>query len=204
MLKWKKEKWKWRSLSRVQFFPTPWTACESESESEVAQSCPTLSHLMDCSLPGSSVHGIFQARGLEWGAIALLYSSWNSPGQNPGLGSLSFLQGIFPTQVSNPGLPHWGRIVYQMSLKGSPIAMLVGVKKHLTPDPPVSLYSISHFLSCWKGVILQNFCLFHANVDLAISRKPCSPHPPQTKSFILQRQPSGFLKVTRKSKFTAY
>lgn len=62
----------------------------------------------------------------------------------------------------------------------------------------------SHFLSCWKGVILQNFCLFHANVDLAISRKPCSPHPPQTKSFILQRQPSGFLKVTRKSKFTAY
>ena len=41
-----------------------------ESESEVAQSCLTLSDLMDCSLPGSSVHGIFQARGLEWGAIA--------------------------------------------------------------------------------------------------------------------------------------
>ena len=41
-----------------------------KSESEVAQSCPTLSDLMDCSLPGSSVHGIFQARVLEWGAIA--------------------------------------------------------------------------------------------------------------------------------------
>ena len=41
-----------------------------KSESEVAQSCPTLSNLMDCSLPGSSVHGIFQARVLEWGAIA--------------------------------------------------------------------------------------------------------------------------------------
>ena len=39
-----------------------------KSESEVAQSCPTLS--MDCSLPGSSVHGIFQARVLEWGVIA--------------------------------------------------------------------------------------------------------------------------------------
>ena len=41
-----------------------------KSESEVAQSCPTLSDPMDCSLPGSSVHRIFQARVLEWGAIA--------------------------------------------------------------------------------------------------------------------------------------
>ena len=40
------------------------------SESEVAQSCPTLRDPMDCSLPGSSLHGIFQARALEWGAIA--------------------------------------------------------------------------------------------------------------------------------------
>ena len=39
-------------------------------ESEITQSCPTFSDLMDCSLPGSSVHGIFQARVLEWGAIA--------------------------------------------------------------------------------------------------------------------------------------
>ena len=45
-----------------------------KSESEVAQLCPTLSHPMDCSLPGSSVHGIFQARVLEWGAIAFSYS----------------------------------------------------------------------------------------------------------------------------------
>ena len=41
-----------------------------KSESEVAQSCPTLSDPMDCSLPGSFVYGIFQARVLEWGAIA--------------------------------------------------------------------------------------------------------------------------------------
>ena len=41
-----------------------------KSQSEVVQSCPTLSDLMDCSLPGSSVHGIFQARVLEWSAIA--------------------------------------------------------------------------------------------------------------------------------------
>ena len=41
-----------------------------KSESEVAQSCPTLGDPMDCSLPGSSVHGIFQAKVLEWGATA--------------------------------------------------------------------------------------------------------------------------------------
>jgi hypothetical protein len=41
-----------------------------KSESEVAQSCPTLSDPMDCSLPGSSIRGIFKARILEWGAIA--------------------------------------------------------------------------------------------------------------------------------------
>ena len=41
-----------------------------KSESEVSQSCPTISNPMDCSPPGSSVHGIFQARVLEWGVIA--------------------------------------------------------------------------------------------------------------------------------------
>ena len=46
-----------------------------KSESEVAQSCLTLSNPMDCSPPGSSVHGIFQARVLEWGAIAFSASS---------------------------------------------------------------------------------------------------------------------------------
>ena len=54
-----------------------------------------------------------------------LYSPWNSPGQNTGVGSLSFLQGIFPTQGLNPGLPHCRRILYQLSYhklshKGTP------------------------------------------------------------------------------------
>ena len=43
-----------------------------KSESEVAQLCPTLSNPMDCSLPGSSIHGIFQASVLEWGAIGFM------------------------------------------------------------------------------------------------------------------------------------
>ena len=49
-----------------------------------------------------------------------LYSPWNSPGQNTRVGSLSLLQWIFPTQGSNPGLPHCRRILYQLSHEGSP------------------------------------------------------------------------------------
>ena len=46
-----------------------------------------------------------------------LFSPWNSPGKNTGIGSLSFLQGNFPTQGSNPGLPHCRRVLYQLSHK---------------------------------------------------------------------------------------
>ena len=49
------------------------------------------------------------------------YSSWNSPGQNTGVGSRSLLQGIFPTQGSNPGLLHCRQILYQLSHQEAPI-----------------------------------------------------------------------------------
>ena len=49
-----------------------------------------------------------------------LYNPWDSPGQNTGVGSISLLQRIFPTQGPNPGLPHCWRILYQLSHKGSP------------------------------------------------------------------------------------
>ena len=61
---------------------------------QVAQSCQSLCHSMDC--------------------------PWNSPGQNTGVGSLSLLQGIFPTQGSNPGLLYCRQILHQLSHKGSP------------------------------------------------------------------------------------
>ena len=69
-----------------------------KSESEVAQLCPTLHDPMDCSLPGFSVHGIFQARVLEWGAIAfsrvtdwaLIFSS--DQGLSRALKSIVFIQ----------------------------------------------------------------------------------------------------------------
>ena len=71
-------------------FPCPWDSAgkntgvgchfllqcrKVKSEREVAQSCPTLRNLMDCSPPGSSVHGVFQARTLEWGASTFSQNS---------------------------------------------------------------------------------------------------------------------------------
>jgi len=53
-------------------------------------------------------------------ATSWTISSWNSPGQNTGVGKLSLLQGIFPTQGLNPGLLHCRQIFYQLSHKGSP------------------------------------------------------------------------------------
>ena len=67
----------------------------------VTQSCPTLCDPMDCSLPGSSVQG-------------------DSPGKNTGVGCCALLQGIFPTQGSNPGLPHCRWLLYHLHHQGSP------------------------------------------------------------------------------------
>ena len=52
-----------------------------------------------------------------------LYSPWNSPGRYTGVSSLSLLQGIFPTQALNPGLPHCRRILYQLSYQGSAMCL---------------------------------------------------------------------------------
>ena len=60
-----------------------------------------------------------------------LYCSRNSPGQNTGVGSLSLLQGIFPTQGSNPGLPHCRRILYQLSYQGTMMKTIYLQKENL-------------------------------------------------------------------------
>ena len=67
---------------------------------------------MDCSLPGSSVHGILQATILEWDAV-------------------SFSRGIFPTQGSNSGLPHCRQALYRLSHKGSLVHSKIGAKDRL-------------------------------------------------------------------------
>ena len=61
---------------------------------------------------------VSQSRPTLW--LHGLYWLWNSPGQNTEVGSLSLLQGILPTQGSNPGLPHYRWILYQLSHKGNP------------------------------------------------------------------------------------
>ena len=70
------------------------------------------SHLSQVKSKSLSLVWLFATHGL--------YSPWNSPGQKTGVGSRSLLQGIFPTQGLNPGLPHCRRILYQLSQKGSP------------------------------------------------------------------------------------
>ena len=78
----------------------------------VAQSCLTLCDPMNCSLPAFSVHG-------------------DSPGKNTRVGHHALLQGIFPTQGSNPGLLHCRRIVYPLSQQGSPSGRLYAELKKI-------------------------------------------------------------------------
>ena len=70
-------------------FPSPM------HESEVAQSCPTLSDPTDCSLSGSSVHGIFQARVLEWGAIAFSVVKYSGTFKHMKVNSYDSLEILF-------------------------------------------------------------------------------------------------------------
>ena len=80
-----------------------------------------------------------------------LYSPWNSPGQNTGVGSLSLLQGIFPTQGWNPGVLHCGQILYQLSHKGSP----KGEKEQINcrMGGGMALCFAPHWSSCLPGFI---------------------------------------------------
>ena len=108
---------------------------------KVAQSCLTLCNPMGC--------------------------PWNSPGQNSGVGSLSLLQGIFPTQGSKPGLPHCGWILYQLNHKGSPRILEVGSLSLLQRICPTQesnrdllhcrriLYQLSYQGSPFTGDILK-------------------------------------------------
>ena len=70
-------------------------------------------------------HEVEWTKSKEWSeshsVVSDLYSPWNSLGQNTGVSSLSFLQGIFPTQGSNPGLLHCRQILYHLNQQGSPI-----------------------------------------------------------------------------------
>ena len=117
-----------KSLGHVRLLANPWTAAyqappsmgfsRQEYWSGVPLPSPVLysrSLLVICFIYSESHSVVFdslQPHGL--------YSPWNSPGQNTGVGSLSLLQGIFPTQISKPALPHCRWILNQLSHQGSP------------------------------------------------------------------------------------
>ena len=98
---------------------------------KVAQSCPTL-----------------QMNGL--------HSPWNSPGQNTRVGSHSLLQGIFPIQGSNPGLPHCRQILYQLNYQGSP-----NINKSITREGSnFHQYSFPSFLILnFNFFTVRSFCV---------------------------------------------
>ena len=120
-----------------------------KSESEVAEPCPTLHVPKDCSLPGSSVHGIFQARVLEWGAIAfsILFAG----------GSQICLKGQEPiTQMVFPGLSYNSACAQSLSVQ-------------LLQPPRTAAHQVPHFLL--QGVFLTQglnshlLCLLHWQAD---------------------------------------
>ena len=134
----------------------------------VAQLCLTLCNPIDCSPPGSSVHG-------------------NSPGKNTGMGGHSLLQGIFSTQRSNPGLLHCRWILYHLSHWESPlyhnqfssVQPLSHVRLFVTPWTAacqVSL-SITNSLSllkfmCIKSVIPSNHLILYCPLSTCLQSFP--------------------------------
>ena len=90
---------------------------------------------MDCSPPCSSVHR-------------------DSPGKNTGVGCHAFLQGTFPTQGSNPGLPHCREILYQLSHQGSPMLAFIQ-SLFILPIQPTDLCfpSVSGLIALWKWLL---------------------------------------------------
>ena len=101
----------------------------------VAQLRPTLCDPMDCSPPGSSVHG-------------------DSPGKNIGVGCLALLQGIFPTQGLNPGLLHCRWILYHLSHQGSPNMYISNINKSFIEQSFLTACDITR---CFLNFILLIF-----------------------------------------------
>ena len=126
----KKKKKKLIWYSQTQKFQGIFPVTESESES-----CPVMSHSLWLHRP---------------------YSPWNCPGQNTRVGSLSLLQGTFPTQGSNPGFPHCRRILYQLSYQGSLVTEApIWLKLFLESYKTLPLFR--HFTVHIKLIIQQRY-----------------------------------------------
>ena len=132
---------------------------------KLLQSCATLCDPMDCSLPGSSVHGIFQATIVEW-----------LPFPTPG---------IFPTQGSNPRLLHllhWQWVLYHL---GSPLCLLLG--KWMNPIG-FTVANCHILFSSYFDIMLTKGC---SSLHLEHNRTITSPPPDEQ----MRRCPAGFGEV---------
>ena len=118
----------------------------------------TLCNPVDCSPPDSSVHG-------------------DSPGKNTGVGCHALLQGIFPTQGSNPGLLHCRWILYQLSHKGSPEPANLPLERYASPFPrPQRGHPLPGVLPDEGSPSQVSPCLW--NVPLCLRSRPWSPQGP--------------------------
>ena len=103
-----------------------------------------------------------------------LYSSWKSPGENTGVGSLSLLQGIFPTQRLNPGLPHFRQILYQLSHKGSPRIQEWVVYTFSSGSSRSRNWT---GVSCIAGIFFTNWAISEAERQYVVTPKGYAPKP---------------------------
>ena len=132
-----------------------------KSESEVAQLCPTLRNPIDCSLPGSSIHGVFQARVLEWGAIAFSEAlqqmtsfqealDWQCPPHHQGEGR------IIITSVSNGSFQNTHPHIFPYFLKHSS-------SNSQTPYKEKQYYIIN--ILYWTLSLIHKTTIFHWQLE---------------------------------------
>ena len=132
----------------------------------VAQLCLTLCNPMDYSLPGSSVHGDF-------------------PTRNTGMGCHALLQGIFPTQGSNPSLPHCRQVLYRLSHQGSPSQLLKWVAYPFSRGP--SQPRIRTRISCIAGRFFTSWATREVLMFIEVCVKVCS----KMSNSLLSHNPSN-------------
>ena len=171
----------WRQPTFLPSVPTSWSGCphafgrtrkkifllfclllQEEVKVKVAQSCPTLCDPTD-----------------------RLYSSWNSPGENPGVGSLSLLQGIFPIQGSNPGLTCCRQILYQLSHSGGPrilecVAYAFSSRSSWPRNQTRVCCIAGRFFTNWA---IREALLKEVDRDLPVSEMTTARRDPDTFSF---------------------
>ena len=121
---------------------------------------------------------------------------WNSPGQNTGVGSLFLLQGIFPTQGPNPGLPHCRWILYQLRHKGSPrILEWVAYPFSRESSWPMNRTSVS----CIAGRFFTNWAIKEAQIKVnetetsKIEKRSLALQPKDNYCFAPLKSDSGWL-----------